>query len=130
MNIRSAHFRDCALTLPWMVCGGLALGGASLALGTLIAGIAMLLNLAMLRAMTSQLVRDIAEGRSAGPGSVLLLSKFVITAPCFAILASLLGAEAAILGVGVVVAGSGVHGLVQLVRDADLVSSTRLAQES
>jgi hypothetical protein len=42
----------------------------------------------------------------------------------------LLGIEAAILGVGVVVAGSSVNALVQLVRDVELVFPPRLAQES
>jgi hypothetical protein len=130
MNIRSAHIRDFALTLPWMVCSGLLLGGPELAQGTLFAGFAMLINLVVLHAMTSQLLSDIAEGRSAAPGSFLLLSKFLITAPCFVALAVLLGIEAAILGVGVVVAGSSVNALVQLVRDVELVFPPRLAQES
>lgn len=105
--------RDSALPLPFVVLPALVLGDLQLAIGTLLAGVLSVLNLALLGLLIDRVARSTASGAPSGVAGFLLSGKLVASLAVFGWLLLVFPPLSVPLGLGAVIGGLCVHPMLQ-----------------
>jgi hypothetical protein len=121
MSNSHAYMHDCALTLPLVVVGAVLVGGVDLGAATALAGLGVLLNLAVSDRLTRRFVRAAASGSDpAAFGQPVF--KHLMVLPASVLLVRELGAAPVALALATLPAGTLLFALVGLLQRAEMAA--------
>lgn len=118
MSTSRSYMHDCALTLPVVVGGAWLVGGGAFASATLVAGLAVLVNLAVSERVVSRFVRAAALGGDAGAVGGLVFKQLTVL-PLAVVLMASVGALAVAVAMSCLLWGTLLHAATGMLQHAD-----------